>query len=476
MNITSLKKLASMVLAVLMLLFSAGTSVIGRTGGTPITATRHTYDFDNNRLLIGGYNYDVDKNTDLTHISYVKDAGIDFLITPVNEPFLTLCDLAGIGVIASNYNAPYYYAAAGDNSAWMNLTAENYKKYHPCLWGDNLIDEPSAQYFSDLQTITSHYYARINGKLPLINLFPSYAGSEQLGITPDHKGVSTQALKVMPWLTSGYDESFNRYIKYISQYINTIDTDYISTDIYPLSFKVQSDGSVKKETNPQWLYNLGILAEACRDTNRDLWVITQASGLAKQTDGKSDVRYCDNDADIRWQMYTSLAFGTKAVIHACYNSGWWDTDSHLIDANGNRTATYYAVQTVDKEVSAFSKLYGSYTYTGTELYNGANAAGTNGGFFIPSLKSKESTCTVTSESPVLVGSFVSKTDNGSAYVVTNMSEPQLNESASATLSFAGDRKITVYRKGVAETTTGSSVTISLDSSEGVFVTAENLPQ
>jgi len=438
---------------------SLGTT-IRLTAGEPIMATRHTYVFDNSGLIIGGYNFDL-KDADATHVSYVKEAGIDFLVTSVNESFLNLCDQQGVGVIATSYNAPSMYWDASGSAGWYNIKPATYKD-HASLWGDNMIDEPTSAGFATLGAVTDYYYANTTGKLPFINLFPMYAGPEQLGNSPD---ISMYKKILLP-LTDFSDTSIDQYKRYVSDYINKINTDYISADIYPLGMKKDLLGTAVKTTSTKWLRNLDILAEACRATNRDLWVITQAAG--DYNSGSGNNRYCDTPQDIRWQAYVSLSFGAKAIIHACYDGGWWDRDSHLIDAAGNRTATYYAVQTVDNELKPFSQIYGNYKNQGAYLVNSALAAGTQYGFLMPVDNAAKPS--VTSSNPLLIGCFKGTDGTSKAYTVVNMNEPQNGLGAAAQLNFAGATKITVYQKGVATVINADTCSLKLESCEGVFIT------
>lgn len=437
-------------------------TTLGVTEGDPIMATRQNYCYDNDKLLIGGYNYDL-SHTDAAHVAYVKEAGIDFLITGVNDTFLDLCADNEIGVIAKSRNAPAMYWDASNSAAWYDITPGTYKD-HPALWGDDMIDEPTAAGFATLGAAANHYYANTTGKITLINLFPIYANAEQLGNSPE---IAPYKKVLLPF-SDFSDASIDKYKRHVSDYINNIDTDYISVDIYPLGVKTDVLGNRVLTTNEYWLRNLDILAEACRETDRDLWVITQAAG--NEIDEKGGMRYCDTPADIRWQAYVSLAFGTKAIIHACYDSGWWDRASHLIDAAGNRTDTYYAVQTVDNELKAFADIYGGYNNLGAYLHNGRDAAGAKYGFLMPVDAGAKPV--VTSKSPLLIGCFDGKDGNSAGYTVVNMNEPQSGLGAAATLTFDGATKLTVYQKGIATIINANTCTLNLENREGVFITVE----
>ncbi len=155
-----------------------------------------------------------------------------------------MCDKYGLGVIATGYtkNAPYVYWSASEETfgKWSLITNDTYNYTHPSLWGDNLIDEPTAAVFPYISKACNSYYYNVNGKLPFVNLFPIYANDEQLGNTCT---LDETAASVF-WRHDDMNERINSYKQHVSDYINTIDTDYICVDIYPLDRQVKKDGTV----------------------------------------------------------------------------------------------------------------------------------------------------------------------------------------------------------------------------------------
>ncbi len=432
---------------------SAVSSVIGYTQGEPITATRQDYDFDNSRLLIGGYGM---AHKDEAYVQYAKQAGLDFVISNVTEDFLDLCDEYSLGVIAKNYlGVPY-----GRPSEWLKLDGESYVCEHESVWGHDLIDEPKTQAFSGLAAATNHFYSQTDGKIALVNLFPMYASGEQLGVEAQISDLN----KRLFYRRDAATEQIDCYKRYISDYINTIDTDYICADIYPLN--ETSDG--EKRTIRPWLRNLDILGEACRETGRDLWVIAQCSG-----DTTTDSVYpshCNEAEDIRWQSFVTLAFGGKAIIYACYDGGWWDSDSHAIYTDGTRTQTYYAIKEVSQELHSFADIYGDYENKGAYLLNKLDCAGCyEDAFLMPPTTEKPR---ITSFDPLLVGCFDGNDGASKAYTVVNMSELQNDSDAKFTMNFGKGKTATVYQKGEAQSFNSGKLSITLESGEGVFVTVK----
>lgn len=454
-------KFISLLTAFLFAITGVSGSTIGFTDGTPRETTRHEYKFNNNKLLIGGYYATEDE------LQYCKDAGIEFIVASgVNEKYLDTAYENGIGIIATNYSLPYCYFEMTDYAvdSYVNASVDSYRN-HPALWGDNVIDEPSAEYYGKIAKAVDAYNVKFPDKIPFVNLFPMYANQDQLG---EHMTLNPLYTLLSP-VSDHFTDYVNRYKAYTSDYINTIDTDYICVDIYPYNARLNSNGETEKYTNINWLRNLDILAEACRETDKDLWVITQAAGLTENGTENGDVRWCDETSDISQQVYASLAFGSKTIIHALFGKqGWWDTDSHMIGSDGKPTATYYAVSEVDSYLADFAEEYGNYKYKSTYLLNGYKAAGYKSGGLNCEITSERGN--ITSAGGLLVGTFTG--DNSSkAYVVTNIEELDKQSTADFRFEVPEGKTATVYYKGCKFSKT-SSFLMSLEAGEGAYITVK----
>ncbi len=419
-------------------------SVVGSTDAQPITATERASRFDRDRLLLGAYCFPKDGNY-YTLRDRFKEAGLDFYVGAWGEE-LSDEDLAwltdnGMGVFAPN--GEYYRA-------------------HDCpaIWGIDLRDEPGSADFADLATAVDELYAEAPDRFPLINLFPMYANGDQLGEKAENP------LAKGDTRSDALNKSSIQYRMHLSDYIGTIDTDIISVDIYPLEV---DNSTGRLTTYGHWLRNLDILADACRATGRDLWVITQAAGNCVDENGGK--RYCDTAEDQRWQDYVTLAFGAKAIIYACWYTGWWDAASHMVDAEGNLTDTYYAVKQVNEELAVFAREYGRYENHGAVLYNAKDSDAAGAGLPLLTVD-EEFEPKIDTASPLLCGCFTEKDGDDKAYVFVNMNEPQTGKDAPFRASFPGATSITVYRRGKATELSGDSLELTLDSREGVFMTVK----
>ena len=453
------RQIIAILSAVIFALAGVGESVIGFTAGDPIKATRRDYCFDNSGLIIGGYYSSKDE------LQYCNDAGIEFIIASgVDKDYLDTAYNYGVGVIATGYNLPYCYADMTDGATqtYINANIDAYKN-HPALWGDNVIDEPYSSSYPNTAKAVNAYYAQHPDKLPLVNLFPMYAGEDQLD---EHMTLKKLDIVLTPFSDHFLDQ-VNRFKAYTSDYINQIDTDYICVDIYPYHSKTVN-GKEVKFTDECWVRNLDVLAEACRDTGRDLWVITQAAGLTK--DGsENNVRWCDEVSDISQQAYASISFGSKAIIHALYGQqGWWDVDSHMIGSDGKPTDTYYAVSEVNSYLKDFAKVYGNYNYTSTYLINRTKVAGYRHGRLACEVIGEEGN--IKSTNGLLVGTFTGK-NSSKAYAVTNMEELNKNKTAEFSFDVPNGKIATVYYEGKV-VNKASSFTMKLDPGAGAFITVK----
>ena len=439
-----LKKLIVFFTALITLFSGSAAPVVRTTGSEPITATERTYRFDRDRLLFGVYCFHKHDNYE-TLREWFKEAGLQFSVSVWGQE-LTDDDFAwlednGMGIFAPN--TEYYRGIRRD-----------------CIWGIDYRDEPNSADFASLSQGVEALYEEDENRFPLINLFPMYASSEQLGETADIPGAS--------YITTA--DAFNsdsiEYRMHVNDYISAIDSDIISVDIYPLNIDNETG---KLSTYEYWLRNLDILADACRATGRDLWVVTQAAGDSVEEGGGK--RHCDTPEDQRWQNYVSIAFGAKAIIYGCYYTGWWDQSSHMIDDSGNRTDTYYAVQQVNEEMAVFAEEYGKYENHGAVIYNRANPYCAGAKLGLVKIDDQYKPKMVTA-APVLCGCFTEKDGDGSAYVFTNMYEPQTGKRATFKATFPGATAITVYRMGEVTEIEGDTLKLTLENREGVFVTVQ----
>ncbi|MEI8078535.1 MAG: hypothetical protein WCH61_02765, partial [bacterium] len=386
------------------------------------------------------------------HVKEVAEAGIDFLFAvKAQKNVLDLCKKYQIGVIADS-NLPLWWGGDGKNAGQYGGTVPPEKldvikqsyRFHPALWGDYLVDEPNVKDFASIAANIKRYHALFPGQLVSVMLYPIYANTAPLGITPELQQVPSQL-------------GTTTYQEYISQYVKTIGTDYISFDSYPFTGPFAS-----------YLENLDLVGTACRESGRDMWVIIQAGAW------KADALL--GEYQIRWQAYLCLAYGAKIIIHATYSPGWWDGTTSCVNAAGEKNVTYGYVKNVNAELHALSGLFMQYDSLG--VYPCGNLSGAsqsmapqlaaqaarNGARATPAERNLLAGIKV--DGAAIAGCFKRKDGGGYAVMLVNAQDPW-NAAASVTVSMKAPG--VAYVKGI-KTPLGSG--LKLASGEGVFITMD----
>src|SRR5439155_20970210 len=65
-----------------------------------------------------------------------------------------------------------------------------------------------------------------------------------------------------------------------------------------------------------------------------------------------------SEADLRWQVYTSLAYGARGILYFTYwtpRSDTWNFHNGILDEQGRRTAHYAQVRRINSELNALAR-------------------------------------------------------------------------------------------------------------------------
>ena len=176
-------------------------------------------------------------------------------------------------------------------------------------WGYALRDEPAARDFPDLRAKVDKVRAARPGKLAYINLFPTYASPEQLG-------------------TPTYDE-------HVARFVREVDVDVLSMDHYPF---MRPD----KDTRDDYCTNLAVMRKYAQERNIPFWNFFNCMPFGPHFD--------PTEAQLRWQVFTSIAYGAKGVLYFCY---WTPTGDEfpkggaILTATGERTRHYEQAKRVN---------------------------------------------------------------------------------------------------------------------------------
>ncbi|NUQ62115.1 MAG: neutral/alkaline non-lysosomal ceramidase N-terminal domain-containing protein [Pirellulales bacterium] len=181
---------------------------------------------------------------------------------------------------------------------------------HPALYAYFLTDEPSAAAFADWGKLVAYLRQRDPGRLPYINLFPTYASNAQLGTQGD---------------------TVNAYAEHLRQYVETVKPALISYDHYHFS---------KQGDNAQYFLNLAMIREAAMKAGVPFLNIVQACTWT------TSMRVPNGD-ELRFLVYTSLAYGAQGISYYVYcHPGH---EGAMANADGTPTPLYHAAKEANRD-------------------------------------------------------------------------------------------------------------------------------
>ena len=403
---------------------------------------------DRNRLNIGVYHLKPYARTE-AHIKDLADCGIDFVVCMDNDrPALDLFHKYGVGAIVSGI-VPGWWGGDGDHAGTM-ATVNPMEKYvsaaaafhdHPAIWGIDVGDEPSALDFPYYGRVMDYVNRAFPNQFAYLNLYPNYASVSQNNAqeTVNQLGTAT-------------------YEEHIQKYCENVPVDYICYDFYLYSINVTKHYE-----------NLRVVADACLRTGRSMWIVLQVNS------NKPAEWMTENN--LRFQAYTSMAFGAENIIWACYTAGWWH--NQVLDGEGNKTQQYDKLKKINAEIRTLADEYMKYRRVSTHFvgFEGhpdmtavkqdAIASLSTGVFF--DVKADNG-------APLVVGEMVNRAHDGSvALMVCAADDPRETDPKEYNITFrAPNRCIRALGGNGYKTVTdlgGGVYAVAVKSNEGVLITA-----
>jgi hypothetical protein len=196
----------------------------------------------------------------------------------------------------------------------------------PACWGYMLRDEPNVKDFPALRKMVDEVRAAHPGKLAYVNLFPNYANEQQLG-------------------TETYEEHVRRFV-------DEVDPDVLSMDHYPM-MKPNTD------SRANYCANLEVMRKYSLLKGIPFWNFFNTMPFGPHFD--------PTEADLRWQVFTSLAYGAKGVLYFCYwtpGGGEFPKGGAIITAEGRRTRHYEQAKRINFAVKSLGPTLMQLTSTG----------------------------------------------------------------------------------------------------------------
>lgn len=302
--------------------------------------TKNTH-FNPNRLNIGAYYLQPYSRTE-QHIKGVSDCGVDFMLNvDYDKDMLDLFAKYGIGAVVSGL-IPYWFGGNGENAGQMaeknplEQYDEDAKSYvdHPAIWGIDAGDEMSALDFTHYGKVIDKVNKLFPKQFAYLNLYPNYAMVAQNSEEEVYGQLGTKT-----------------YAEYIKRYCECIPADYICFDFYVYSL------SDRVKAPARYYENLRIVSEATRNSGRSMWIVLQVNSNRAEE--------WMNTNQLRFQAFSSMAFGAETLIWACYGKGWWV--NQVLDEEGNKTQQYDRLKTVNAEIQRIAAEYMNYRHVATHF-------------------------------------------------------------------------------------------------------------
>jgi len=340
---------------------------------------------------------------------------------------LDLCEKYGVKYLIRDNNV---------NEADMDIMMAALKRYasHPAFAGVKIMDEPGTTHFDIFAETHEMYKQLCPDKYYYINLLPSYANASQL----QYGAATTRNDGTMDFDT------------YLELYIEKVKPAFLSYDYYCI-------GGAAGTVQQGYFRDMSKFRELSLEHDIPFWVFIQACGYGNMR--------TPNEAEIQWQVNTSLAYGAKGIQYFCYFTPLEDPDGfrgNFIDRNGNKTDIYYYGQRANTQIAACDEVLMHCTSKGL-IVTGNSIDNT-----IPAkdkITSYRELVQVTAQnSGFLTGCF--DHEGKSAYYVVNNS---LTNQGSVTLTFEKAVNGVYVFDGVAYEFTGDSLPLEMMPGEGALV-------
>ncbi len=213
-------------------------------------------------------------------------------------------------------------------------------KNHPAMEAYYLTDEPGAGAFPGLGRLVDHLRRRDPAHLAYINLFPTYANEQQLGVSAND---AERARVSYPTNFAGVgtdDKTVLRYREHLKQFVEVVKPDLISYDHYHF-LKLDSLGN--PVDGKQYFLNLGLIRLAAIEAGKPFLNIIQADTIEKSW-------RLPNATELRFLVFTTLAYGGRGISYFTY---WGPEAYNGLYIDGKPAPLLGPVVDLNKEIKTF---------------------------------------------------------------------------------------------------------------------------
>lgn len=425
-------------------------AVVSGNSGSPVVKKKANLGgkLDRDRILSGTTIFGSVPEVTEKDIRLISEAGFDFIINgnqgDYSRKILDWCEKYNIAVIGDECRE--FLSKDFRSIDYDNMNIFDGFCPHSASVGDTCWDEPNTKDFGVVSAFHRAYKSVFPDRFIFSNLLPGCAFKSALGAST--------------------------YTDYVSRFSSQVDSDYISVDIYPF----HPSGIINKVEMSFCLHTYHTLGNICRRDGKDFWLYIQS-----QMRWFSHLYTMTTFEMIKWQVYASLCYGCRSIIHASYNPVWGGDAIGIIDYDGNLTEQYLYVKKVNAELAKLSPVLKDYRSLGVAFTDSKKL---NHHFVFAVGRQKKNNRlqnfsgisevkSLKSEYTALTGYFKNPEGKKALLIVNCRNVYDPSASQRITVSFDGNRKINIYEHGeLTSSLAAEKVEINPGSCDGVFITIE----
>jgi len=173
-----------------------------------------------------------------------------------------------------------------------------------------------------------------------INLYPTYANEQQLGVSAD---AAARARVSYPTNFAGVgtdDQTVLRYREHVKRFVEIVQPELISYDHYHF-LKPDKDG--KPVDGKQYFLNLALIRMAALEAKKPFLNIIQANTIEKSW-------RLPNAQELRFLVFTTMAYGARGISYFTY---WGPPSYNGLYQDGNPAPLLGPVVALNKEINKF---------------------------------------------------------------------------------------------------------------------------
>lgn len=346
---------------------------------------------------------------------------------------------------------------------------ETIKSYFPeTCKGVLLTDEPSVQTAEHIEEIISYIRQLVPDMDVFVSMLPIY------GCVGSYKTMyDTEEFKNKPITIEMREDAYQNYIDTYGKIMGEFAFDY-----YPMQY------NAKDVLAPTFYMNLEMAARSGLENGFTTAITLQSFGMDAnynpETGKANRIFAVPSYEDIRYQVYSSLAFGVKRIGYFTFWQHYNEGDAEVFptamvvydeaEEDGYRkTSIYDAVKKVNNQIRMFDHVFLRFDWKGCRVVKKSddeNMQFVKGGYTEGMLTD------VSAKRDTLVGCFENPEDGREGYWVVNAHNPFFYEWNEVELQFDKATHIQYYRAGkecTAALDENGAFRIRLGAGEGIFV-------